>query len=49
MASLRSWQRTMLFVIGINLVIAASYTVFPKRGPGREREGDAKRVPGPPG
>ncbi|ROQ82857.1 hypothetical protein EDD95_2487 [Streptomyces sp. CEV 2-1] len=44
-ASLRSWQQTMLFVIGINLVIAASYTVFPKRDPRRE----AKRVPDPPG
>lgn len=31
--SLRSWQRTMLLVIGINLVIAASYTVFPKQEP----------------
>ncbi|MEV7233485.1 hypothetical protein AB0N06_05700 [Streptomyces sp. NPDC051020] len=29
--SLRSWQQTMLFVIGINLIIAVSYTVFPKR------------------
>ncbi|OKK15772.1 hypothetical protein AMK09_23365 [Streptomyces sp. CB02488] len=50
-ASLRSWQQTMLFVIGINLVIAVSYTVFPKRGPGRERdrEQDTKRVSGPPG
>lgn len=35
-ASLRSWQRTMLFVIGINLVIAASYTVFPKREPHKD-------------
>lgn len=33
-SSLRSWQRTMLLVVGINLVIAASYTVFPKRAPG---------------
>ncbi|WP_405684518.1 hypothetical protein [Streptomyces sp. NBC_00057] len=34
--SLRSWQQTMLFVIGINVVIAGSYTVFPKReGAGR--------------
>ncbi|MEV7398861.1 hypothetical protein AB0N93_00435 [Streptomyces sp. NPDC091267] len=40
--SLRSWQRTMLFVIGINLVIAGSYTVFPKRDP-------RGRVPGAPG
>ncbi|WNI22415.1 hypothetical protein [Streptomyces sp. ITFR-16] len=48
-ASLRSWQQTMLFVIGINLVIAASYTVFPKRGPRRERERDTTGVSGPPG
>ncbi|MFG2625518.1 hypothetical protein [Streptomyces sp. NPDC048473] len=34
--SLRSWQQTMLFVIGINVVVAGSYTVFPKReGAGR--------------
>ncbi|MFH8473204.1 hypothetical protein [Streptomyces sp. NPDC018000] len=32
--SLQSWQRTMLFVIGINVVIAGSYTLFPKRSPG---------------
>ncbi|MFJ2092376.1 hypothetical protein ACIOEW_24345 [Streptomyces sp. NPDC087901] len=43
-ASLQSWQRTMLFVIGINLLIAVSYTLFPKRDP----RGDAKHVPGPP-
>jgi len=30
--SLRAWQQTMLWVIGINLIIAGSYTVFPKRG-----------------
>lgn len=42
--SLRSWQQTMLFVIGVNLVIAASYTLFPKRGP----RGGTKHVPGPP-
>lgn len=44
--SLRAWQQKMLFVIGINLVIAVGYTLFPKRDPGRERE--AKRVSGPP-
>lgn len=44
--SLRAWQQKMLFVIGINLVIAVGYTLFPKRDPGRERE--AKRVTGPP-
>ncbi|KPC82718.1 MULTISPECIES: hypothetical protein [Streptomyces] len=32
--SLEMWQRTMLWVIGINLVIAAGYTVFPKQEPG---------------
>jgi hypothetical protein len=30
--SLRMWQQKMLWVIGINLIIAGSYTVFPKRG-----------------
>ncbi|MFI7298524.1 hypothetical protein [Streptomyces sp. NPDC050121] len=34
--SLRAWQQRMLFVIGINVVIAASYTLFPKREPKRE-------------
>ncbi|MEU3828214.1 hypothetical protein GT045_29165 [Streptomyces sp. SID486] len=32
--SLRAWQTRMLWVIGVNLVIAASYTLFPKRRPG---------------
>ncbi|MFF3206705.1 hypothetical protein [Streptomyces sp. NPDC002962] len=31
--SLRAWQLRMLWVIGINLVIAGSYTLFPKSGP----------------
>ncbi|MFG3030384.1 hypothetical protein ACGFZJ_17965 [Streptomyces sp. NPDC048253] len=31
--SLRAWQSRMLWVIGINLVIAGSYTLFPKSGP----------------
>ncbi|MFF8814443.1 hypothetical protein [Streptomyces pactum] len=31
--SLRAWQTKMLFVIGINLVIAASYTLWPKQAP----------------
>lgn len=30
-SSLRGWQSSMLVVIGINVVIAASYTLFPKR------------------
>ena len=29
--SLRAWQHRMLLLIGINLVVAASYTLFPKR------------------
>ncbi|GGZ92163.1 hypothetical protein ACFOOM_23245 [Streptomyces echinoruber] len=29
--SLRAWQIRMLWVIGINVVIAGSYTLFPKR------------------
>ncbi|MFF5335111.1 hypothetical protein [Streptomyces sp. NPDC013181] len=38
-SSLRSWQRTMLWVIGINLLIAGSYTLFPKREPAdRDKE-----------
>ncbi|MGW2486814.1 hypothetical protein ACWCV9_06275 [Streptomyces sp. NPDC001606] len=32
-SSLRAWQQRMLWVIGINLVIAGSYTLFPKREP----------------
>ncbi|MEU1432689.1 hypothetical protein ABZ438_01225 [Streptomyces sp. NPDC005786] len=43
-ASLRAWQEKMLFLIGINLVIAGSYTLFPKREPDR----GAKRLGGPP-
>ncbi|WP_093799014.1 hypothetical protein [Streptomyces sp. Wb2n-11] len=31
--SLRMWQQKMLFLIGINVVVAAAYTVFPKREP----------------
>ncbi|WP_062642026.1 hypothetical protein [Streptomyces maremycinicus] len=31
--SLRAWQLRMLWVIGINLVIAGSYTLFPKAEP----------------
>ncbi|MFD9318968.1 hypothetical protein ACFWDQ_14935 [Streptomyces sp. NPDC060053] len=38
--SLRAWQLRMLWVIGVNLVIAGSYTLFPKAEPngGSERE-----------
>lgn len=31
--SLRGWQQRMLWVIGINLIIAATYTLFPKKAP----------------
>ncbi|MFD9794057.1 hypothetical protein ACFWXK_24265 [Streptomyces sp. NPDC059070] len=30
-SSLRMWQQRMLWLIGINLVIAVSYTLFPKK------------------
>jgi hypothetical protein len=30
--SLRAWQQRMLWLIGINVVIAGSYTLFPRRG-----------------
>ncbi|MFI6641202.1 hypothetical protein [Streptomyces sp. NPDC050504] len=33
-SSLRAWQQKMGWVVGINLVIAGSYTLFPKRGSG---------------
>jgi hypothetical protein len=33
--SLREWQAKMLFVIGINVVIALCYTLWPKREPSR--------------
>lgn len=32
--SLQMWQQKMLFLIGINIVWAASYTLFPKKAPG---------------
>ncbi|MEU8954564.1 hypothetical protein AB0C93_09685 [Streptomyces sp. NPDC048518] len=32
-SSLRMWQQRMLWVIGINLIIAATYTLFPKKAP----------------
>ncbi|MFD7967602.1 hypothetical protein [Streptomyces clavifer] len=36
--SLRMWQQKMLWLIGINLVVAAGYTLFPKQEP-RDRVG----------
>lgn len=32
--SLQMWQQKMLFVIGVNVVWALSYTLFPKKAPG---------------
>lgn len=32
--SLRMWQQRMVFLIGVNVVIALGYTVFPKKDPG---------------
>lgn len=51
--SLRAWQLRMLWVIGINAVIAASYTFFPKKEPntapgkepGAEPTGASEREP----
>ncbi|AUH40428.1 hypothetical protein [Streptomyces sp. CMB-StM0423] len=41
--SLRAWQARMLVVIGINLIIAVSYTVFPKQRPAGAVEPEARR------
>ncbi|MEU6840557.1 hypothetical protein ABZ930_01620 [Streptomyces sp. NPDC046716] len=35
--SLTQWQQRMLFLIGINVVIAVSYTLFPKKAPALDR------------
>ncbi|MBC9711360.1 hypothetical protein H9Y04_02090 [Streptomyces sp. TRM66268-LWL] len=35
-SSLEEWQAKMLFVIGINVIIAGAYTLFPKRAPKNE-------------
>ncbi|MFJ2896611.1 hypothetical protein ACIO87_17225 [Streptomyces sp. NPDC087218] len=37
-STLQAWQQKMLFVIGINVVIAGSYTLFPKTDPGPKSE-----------
>ncbi|WKX72635.1 hypothetical protein [Streptomyces sp. XD-27] len=41
--SLRAWQHRMLFVIGINVIIALTYTIWPKEAPSgtgeKERSG----------
>ncbi|MFF0727871.1 hypothetical protein [Streptomyces sp. NPDC004134] len=41
--SLRAWQMRMLVVIGINLVIALSYTLFPKQRPAGAVEPEARQ------
>ncbi|WP_407561248.1 hypothetical protein [Streptomyces sp. 184] len=41
--SLKAWQVRMLFVIGINVIIAGSYTVSPKRRPDGAVEPDGER------
>jgi hypothetical protein len=37
--SLQTWQTKLLWVIGISLIIAAGYTLFPKREPEKEPAG----------
>lgn len=34
-STLRAWQQKAYFVAGLNVLIALTYTVFPKRAPGR--------------
>ncbi|MFI2201727.1 hypothetical protein ACH47Z_13320 [Streptomyces sp. NPDC020192] len=34
-SSLQAWELRMLWLIGINVIIAGSYTVFPKREPAK--------------
>ncbi|MET9975061.1 hypothetical protein ACFYOI_00990 [Streptomyces microflavus] len=41
-ASLQGWQQKMGLVIGINLIIAAGYTLFPKQAP---KDAVAEREP----
>ncbi|MEV0525840.1 hypothetical protein AB0I66_20620 [Streptomyces sp. NPDC050439] len=38
--SLRGWQQRMVWLIGINVIIAATYTVFPKKAPAAESAKD---------
>ncbi|MEU9477068.1 hypothetical protein [Streptomyces sp. NPDC048191] len=42
---LRAWQLRLLLVLAVNVVIAAGYTVFPKREPGGHRPREAHRRP----
>ncbi|MEU6659629.1 hypothetical protein [Streptomyces sp. NPDC046821] len=41
--SLRMWQDRMLLVIGINLVIALSYTLFPKKAPAKKIPAESRK------
>ncbi|MFD5984171.1 hypothetical protein [Streptomyces cyaneofuscatus] len=43
-SSLQSWQQKMLLVIGINVIIAGGYTLFPKRAP-KNADAAAEREP----
>ncbi|MEV4992002.1 hypothetical protein [Streptomyces niveus] len=41
--SLQMWQQKMLFVIGVNVVWALSYTLFPKKAPGGTADAERAR------
>ncbi|WP_434596694.1 hypothetical protein [Streptomyces sp. A5-4] len=41
--SLRTWQDRMLLLAGINVVIAATYTLFPKKAPAGTGSAEAER------
>ncbi|MBO1336225.1 hypothetical protein [Streptomyces sp. VRA16 Mangrove soil] len=41
-ASLVQWQQRMLFVAGLNVVIALTYTVFPKKAPAAPARGERR-------
>ncbi|MFI5903469.1 hypothetical protein [Streptomyces cyaneofuscatus] len=43
-SSLQSWQQKMLLVIGINVIIAGGYTLFPKQAP-KNADAAAEREP----
>ncbi|WNF29618.1 hypothetical protein RI138_23885 [Streptomyces sp. C11-1] len=44
-SSLRMWQQKMGWVIGINLIIAGSYTLFPKQAPKGYEDAAVEREP----
>ncbi|MEV6753997.1 hypothetical protein [Streptomyces sp. NPDC051214] len=43
--SLRGWQQRMVWLIGINVIIAATYTLFPKKSPPVESAKDDRPSP----